>query len=186
MEKVPPEAFCWTSLLFSGAAGVILYFAQPQYFPAAALIASALLILRLLSDFMEKSTRVSSGLQKRANLLLTKLTDRLSDLSMLLGFAFWDSIRVHLVLLGIVSMLLVSYVGELSASVSGEENPGGLLCKSNRIVLLIFFCLVHFFRPDSTIAGYSVFEVMFLLFIPMASITLLQRLNAAFGKAPRV
>lgn len=185
LEKVPPETFSWVSLALSVSAGGLLYFAQAQYYPAAALPAALLLVLRLMSDSVEEMLCAQSDPSRTSNRFLIRLCARLSDLSILLGFAFWDSLRIHLVLLAIVSMLLVSYAGELGRSAGGQEATGGLLCKSNRLILIIFFCCVYLLRPNSTVAGYSVFEVMFVLFIPMASITLLQRMDSSLSRAPR-
>lgn len=181
MEKVPPEVFGWLSLGLSAGAGVLLYFAQAQYWPISALLASLLLILRLMSDSLEE-TLVTLADPNQVNHLSIRLLARLSDLSMLLGFAFWDSLRIHLVLMAIVSMLLVSYIAEVGRSLGAQNNGGGLLSQSNRIILLIFFCIVFLFKPNARIADYSVFEVMFALFIPLASMTLLQRMDSAISQ----
>jgi hypothetical protein len=180
-ESFPPEAFAWTSLALSAGAGALLYFAQPQYYPLAALPAVLLLLMRLLSDSFEELLVPSEAKDRNSAILMSGLCARLADLSMFLGFAFWDSLRIHLVLLGIVSMLFVSYVGELGRSVGAEDSLGGLLCKSNRVILLTFFCTVYLLKPNAWINDFSVFEVMFALFIPLASITLLQRMDRAIS-----
>ncbi len=180
-ESFPPETFAWASLALGGGAGALLYFAQPQYYPLAALPAALLLLMRLLSDSFEDILLSPAGQDNRSAILMGGLCARLADLSMFLGFAFWDSLRIHLVLLGIVSMLIVSYVGELGRSVGAEDSCGGLLSKSNRVILLIFFCTVYLLKPNAWINDFSVFEVMFALFIPLASITLLQRMDRAIS-----
>jgi hypothetical protein len=184
LEKVPPETFSWVSLALAAGAGALLYFAQAQYYPIAALPAALLLLLRLMSDSVEEILCAQADPNKVYNRFLIRLCARLADLSMLLGFAFWDSLRIHLVLLAIVSMLLVSYAGELGRAVGREEAVGGLLCKANRIILLIFFCIIYLLMPNSHVGAYSVFEVMFVLFIPLASITLLQRMDSSLSRPP--
>lgn len=183
LEKVPPEAFAYCSLFLSSVSGVLLYFAQAQYYPALVAVAALVLTLRFVSDSTEELLTMGAGTERPH--LISSLCARLADISMLLGFAFWDSLRIHLVLLAIVSMLLVSYVGELGRSQGATDCNGGLLCKSNRIILLIFFCMVYLLKPNSQIAGFSVFEVMFVLFIPLASLTLLQRTDAAIRQMKR-
>ena len=185
LEKVPSEAFSWLSLLLSLSAGVCTYFAQAQYYPAAALGAVLALTGRLLSDSMEEMLHTQITQERLSNQLLTRVCARLSDLSMLLGFAFWDSLRIHLVMFAIVSTLLVSYVGELGRAQGATDCGGGLLSKSNRIILLIFFCIIYLLKPNARIADYSVFEVMFALFIPLSSLTLLQRMDAALSQIRR-
>lgn len=176
LERVSPDVFAWLSLLFSASAGVLLYFSQIQFYPMAALAAALLLLLRLLTVSLEEM--LSASQTKTGNYLLARLCARLADLSMLLGFAFWDSIRIHLVLCALVSMLLVSYVAELGRTLGASDCSGGLLSKSNRIILLIFFSVVYVLKPNAGIADYTVFEVMFALFIPLASLTLLQRMDS--------
>ncbi len=193
LEKVPPESFAWISLLLSGSAGTLLYFTgtQQEWALAALLAALALLllVLRLVSDsFVEMLCENSEGESQsphQPNLLLIRLCSRLADISMLLGFAFWDSLRIHLVLCGIISMLLVSYVGEVARSMGADDSGGGLLCKNNRIILLVFFCVVYLLKPNARIVDFTVFEVMFAMFIPMASITLLQRMDSAIRQIRR-
>lgn len=181
-EKFPPEVFSWTSLALSGGAGVLLYLAQAQCYPLAALPAAVVLGLRLVSDSLAEIQYASMEEKSKANHLSRCLCARLSDLSMFLGFAFWDSLRIHLVLMAIVSMLLVSYIAEAGRSLGAEVGDVGLLSKSNRIILIIFFCIVYLLKPNASIADYSVFEVMFALFIPLASLTLLQRMDAAISE----
>lgn len=186
IEKVPAEAFSYLSLSLSCMAGALLYFAQAQYWPLAVLPAALILFLRLLSDSLQELlAAVPSEQNRQTSLLAVRLCDRLADLCMFLGFAFWDSLRVHLVLMAIVSMLLVSYIAEVARSLGAQECSGGLLCKPNRIILLIFFCFVYLFKPNARIADYSVFEVMFALFIPLASLTLLQRMGGAIEQMRR-
>lgn len=181
LENVSPEIFSWLSLLLSVGSGILLYFSQTNLNTLAAIPAAVLLMLRLISDSLEEML-VSGSEVKAGKHLLMSLSARLSDLSMLLGFAFWDSIRVHLVLLALVSMLLVSYAGEVGSSLGSKDCGGGLLSRSNRIILLIFFSIVYTVKPEATIADFSVFEVMFALFIPLASLTLLQRMDAIINK----
>jgi hypothetical protein len=178
LEKVPPELFGWLSLALSAGAGVLLYFAQAQLCPIAVLPAAIVLILRLASDSLGELCLPPEQVHS-ADYLSSSLCARLGDLSMLLGFAFWDSLRIHLVLMAIVSMLLVSYIAEVARSLGTQVASVGLLSQPNRIVLLIFFCIVYLLRPNARLADYSVFEVMFALFIPLASLTLLQRMDAA-------
>ena len=177
--NVSPELFSWLALGSSVAAGFILISAEKQ--PLLVLAVLPLMAVRLVAESIEQSLVESAD--TTAGLALTvRLCHRLSDLSIFLGLIFWDEIRPHLVLLAIVSMLLVSYVGEIGRSFGCNER-GGLLCRSNRIVLLMFFAVVYALKSHAMVAGYSVFEVMFVLFIPLASLTLLQRMDAIINHA---
>lgn len=173
--NVSPELFSWMALASSVGAGLLLFSAEKE--PALAFGVLPLMIIRLVTESIEQS--ILDGMKEvNPGLLLTvRLCHRLSDLSMFLGLVFWEQIRPHLALLAIVSMMLVSYVGEIGHGF-GRSERGGLLCKSNRIVLLMFFCVVYALRSKAEVYGYSVFEVMFVLYIPLASITLLQRMDS--------
>ncbi|MBX9567466.1 MAG: hypothetical protein K2X77_01165 [Candidatus Obscuribacterales bacterium] len=173
--NVSPELFSWMALAASVGAGFMLFAAEKE--PLMALAVLPLMVIRLVTESIEQSILVGMKDVNPGLLLTVRLCHRLSDLSMLLGLIFWEQVRPHLALLAIISMLLVSYVGEIGNGFGSSER-GGLLCKSNRIVLLMFFCVVYAFRSKAEVYGYSVFEVMFVLFIPLASITLLQRMDA--------
>ena len=173
--NVAPELFGWMALAASAGAAFFLFAAEKQ--PVMALGVLPMMAIRLIAESIEQSLLDGTKDVNPGLLLTVRLCHRLSDLSMLMGLVFWEQVRPHLSLLAIISMLLVSYVGEIGSGL-GRSNRGGLLCKSNRIVLLMFFCVVYALRSRAEIYGYSVFEVMFVLFIPLASLTLLQRMES--------
>lgn len=180
--NVSPELFSWAGLAASVGAGFILFAAEKQ--PLLALAIVPLMLLRLICESIEQSLADELKALSPGSLLTIKLCHRLSDLSMFMGLIFWEDVRPHLVLLALVSMFLVSYVGEIGHTF-GHSERGGLLCKTNRIVLLMFFSVVYALRSNSEVYGYSVFEVMFVLFIPLASLTLLQRMDAVINQFKR-
>lgn len=183
MTKVPPEFLSWVSLLASLGAGTLLFSANES--PVLAEFAVCLLALRLISDSIESNLVIDGENSAGYSPVVSKLIERLSDLVVFLSLAFWTEIRVHLVLLAVVCMLMVSYAGELGRAYGATDCNAGILAKTNRIVLLMLFSLVYGFKPHTNLGGYSVFEVMFVLFIPLASITLLQRLDRVLSKSDR-
>lgn len=171
-----PQGLSWISFFISFSAGTVLYASAEK--PELALFTIPLLAIRLILDAMEKVLLDQVGKPSASDILISKICGRLGDLSILFGFAFWEEIRVHLVLFAIASMLIISYVGELGRSLgASDSSSGGLLCQTHRLVFVMFFSAIYAIHPESQIMGFSVFEVMFVLFIPLASITLLQRLS---------
>lgn len=169
-----PEIFGWLSLTASLGAGALLYGSAENHW--LALVTVPLLAMRLLFDSMEGLLSSESKETTTYGTLLSRLCNRLADVSVFLGLSFWPDVRIHLALLALVSMLIVSYVGELGRSV-GADTSGGMLCKTHRTVLLIVFCMIYAAKPGVMLLGFSPFEVMFVLFIPLASLTMLQRLE---------
>ena len=55
-----------------------------------------------------------------------------------------------------------------------------VLGKADRMILLMVACVIYAAAPDRRLYNLSIFEIMFVLFIPLASITLLQRLDKIF------
>ncbi|MBY0545670.1 MAG: hypothetical protein K2W95_00110 [Candidatus Obscuribacterales bacterium] len=183
-KGVTPEALSWASLAASMIAGGLLYGAYQR--PWLGLIAAPILAIRLALDSLESISDNEHPDRSPYSRMLSRLCDRLADVSLFLGLTFWppDVMRVHLALLAIICMLIVSYVGELGRASGSTNHKGGMLSQSHRIVLLMFFCVVHAVRPGAIIAGFSTFEVMFALFIPLASITLIQRMDVLSDPTP--
>ncbi len=169
-----PETLSWSSLAASLLAGGMLYGAYDK--PWLALLAVPVLAARLALDSLESIAVMETSATPHSR-LLSRLCDRLADLSLFLGLTFWPDVRVHLAMLGIICMLIVSYVGECGRNCDVRNYSGGLLCQTHRVVLLMFFCIMHALRPGATLSGFSTFEVMFVLFIPLASLTLLHRMD---------
>lgn len=169
-----PEVLSWSSLAASLVAGGVLYGAHERAW--LALLAVPLLAARLALDSLESIAVAETNPPSYAR-LLSRLCDRLADVSLLLGLTFWPVVRVHLAMLAIICMLIVSYVGECGRNTGITDSTGGLLCKTHRVILLMVFCVLHALHPGATIAGFSTFEVMFALYIPLSSLTLLHRMD---------
>lgn len=175
-----PETLSWASLFASLVAGGLLYSAYEK--PWLALIVVPVLAVRLALDSLERIALEGSEGSDYSR-LISRLCDRLADVALLLGPTFWPDVRPHLAMLAIICMLMVSYVGECGRNCKVRDHSGGLLCQTHRVVLLMVFCIMHAVRPAATLAGFSTFEIMFALFIPLSSLTLLHRLDV-FNSEP--
>jgi CDP-diacylglycerol--glycerol-3-phosphate 3-phosphatidyltransferase len=176
---VPPDCITWVGLIVSLAAGALVYSSAEK--PWLALLAVPLLMTRLALNALDGMVAKQTGKARAAGEVINELADRLSDVSIFLALAFRPDIKPHLVLLAVVAMLMVSYVGVLGKAVGAERVTVGVLGKADRMMMLMVCCLVYAIVPDLQVYGYSIFEVMLVLFIPLASITLLQRLDRIFS-----
>lgn len=177
--NVHPDVLTWSALGVSLGAAAVLYSANET--PKLALAAVPLLLLRLALNALDGMVAKQTGKARAAGEVINELSDRLSDVAIFLSFAFWPEIKLHLVLLAIIAMLIVSYVGVLGKAVGANREYGGILGKADRMILLAVACLVYAIAPDRRLYNFSIIEVMFVLFIPLASITLLQRLDRIFA-----
>jgi phosphatidylglycerophosphate synthase len=177
--NVPPDCITWAALLVSLAAGALVYASSEK--PWMAVLAVPLLMGRLALNALDGMVAKQTGKARAAGEVINELSDRLSDVAIFLSLAFRPDIKVHLVLLAMVAMLMVSYVGILGKAVGAERVSSGVLGKADRMMMLMVSCLVYAVVPDLQIFGFSIFEVMLVLFIPLASITLLQRLDRIFN-----
>jgi phosphatidylglycerophosphate synthase len=178
--NVHPDVLTWSALGVSLGAGTLLYYAYER--PVLAVVAVPLLMLRLALNALDGMVAKQTGKARAAGEVINELSDRLSDLSIFLALAFWPDMKVLLVLLAIVAMLVVSYVGVLGKAVGAQRIYDGLLGKADRMILLMVACLLYALFPTQQFMGFSVMESMFVLFIPLASITLMQRLDKIFAQ----
>jgi CDP-diacylglycerol---glycerol-3-phosphate 3-phosphatidyltransferase len=186
--NVHPDVLTWSALGVSMLAAVLLYSAYEK--PWLAAVAVPFLLLRLMLNALDGMLAKQTGKARAAGEVINELSDRLSDVAIFLSFAFWPDIKLHLVLLAMIAMMIVSYVGILGKAVGAEREYGGMLGKADRMILLAVACIVFAIAPDRRLFNFNIFEIMFILFIPLASITLLQRLDRIFAaldgnKTPR-
>lgn len=179
LSNVPPDALTWAALGAALGAAALIYCSYER--PALAALAVPLLMIRLVLNAIDGMITDKSGSARAAAQVINDLSDRLSDVAIFLAPAFWPDIKVHLVLLGITAMLIVSYVGVLGKAAGAGRIHSGVLGKSERMIILMVACLLYPLFPEQKVFGFGIFEAMFVLFIPLASITLLQRLDKIFA-----
>lgn len=174
---VPADLVIWSSFFVSLGIGALLYLSyanNPWIFAAV-----FLLLIRMILDAVADLFIEASGPNRHNLLVLARLTDRLSDICILFCLGFRLNMRPNVLYLGMITVLVVSYAGILGRSDIARGAEGGILCKSNRHVLLMLVCLFAGFFPDASILDFNPFEIMLLAFVPLGTITLIQRLNDA-------
>lgn len=175
--SVSADLIIWSSFFVSIGIGALLYLSytnNPWIFAAVFLLA-----VRMVLDSVADILIEASGPNRHNLLVLARLTDRLSDVCIFFCLGFRLNMRPNILYLGMITVLVISYAGILGRADIARGAEGGILCKSNRHVLLMLTCLLSGFFPDALFWGLNPFEVMLLAFVPLGSVTLIQRLNDA-------
>lgn len=173
--NVHPDVLTWSALALSILAGVLLCNSSERPFLAVATV--PLLFARLALNALDGMLAQQTGKARAAGEILNEVSDRLADVAIFLGLTLSPAVDKLWGLLSIISILMVSYVGILGKAVATERVYIGILGKADRMIYLMVACLFYGLFPNWTFMGYSIFGLLLLLFIPLASITLLQRLD---------
>lgn len=173
--EVHPDVLTWSALGVSIAGGALLY--QAYDHPFLAVLVVPLLLIRLALNALDGMLAQQTGKARAAGEVLNEVSDRLADMAIFIGLILSPAVDKTWELLSLLSILMVSYVGILGKAVAGQRIYTGVLGKADRMIFLMIACLIYAVSPQWTFMGYSVFSVLLLLFIPLASITLLQRLD---------
>lgn len=173
--NVHPDVLTWSALGLSIVSGVLLFNSYDH--PFLAVLVVPLLFARLALNALDGMLAQQTGKARPAGEILNEVSDRLADVAIFLGLTLSPAVDKTWGLLSIISILIVSYVGILGKAVAGERVYIGVLGKADRMIYLMIACLIYGLAPNWTFMGNSVFGALLLLFIPLASITLLQRLD---------
>ena len=168
-------ALTWASLVLALGAGIAL--AWSYEFPILAVAAALLLVVHLILNTLSRMAAEQQGKAEPARQLVSEFSDRMSDVAILLGLTISPLVDKMVGLLVIICILMVSFVGVLGQALAGERIRLGVLGKAERTLLLAATCLFYAADPHFNFRGYTVFGILFLVFIPLASLTLLQRLD---------
>lgn len=178
LAHVPPDIFAWAELALSIACGLLLFLSFRN--PPLTILAVPCLLGRLALDAMFQMVNKKTEHRFAAREVLKEVSDRLGDVAVFLGATLPNHSDSMLGFLAIICMLMVSFVGILGKAAGVERIYIGVLGKYDRMLFLMVACVIYAMFPDFTFRGYSVFDLLFMLFIPLASITLLQRLDMIF------
>jgi archaetidylinositol phosphate synthase len=173
--NVHPDVLTWAALVVSIFAGVLLNISFDR--PWLALLAIPLLVARLILNALDGMVAHQTGKARAAGEVLNEVSDRLSDLAIFIGLTLSPVVDNTLGLLATLAILMVSFVGVLGKAVGAERVYSGVLGKADRLILLMIASLVYGLAPNFEVMGYSIFGAMLVLFLPLASITILQRLD---------
>jgi phosphatidylglycerophosphate synthase len=174
--NVPPDVLTWSALGLSIVSGVLLFSSYDHPWMAVATV--PLLVARIVLNTLDRMLTEQTGKSRPSREVLNEVSDRLGDVAIFLGLTLSPAVDNKVLgLLALIAVMMVSYVGMLGKAVGAERVYSGMLGKEERLMFLVIACLCYGLMPDYKFMQYSIFSMLFLLFIPLASITLLQRLD---------
>ena len=99
--------------------------------------------------------------------------DRLSDTIIFLGLAYNPTIPTNAAFIGLIALLLVSYMGRQAQALTKARMYGGILGRAGRHVILFVGALVTYVTPQAL--TYAIYII-----IVLSVITFLQRFKSTY------
>jgi len=169
LAAVPVAVLAGACILASPSVPVLLL--------AVPLLAAVRIVLNLIDGNMARRT----GKIHARGELYNEVGDRLADISFLAPVAFLPGASPQLVLFGVLTGVMASYVGITARAAGGERIYRGILSKPGRMALLCACCVVAFILGPGDTRTWAAFGP--LLFIGTA-LTLLERIVVAVRRLP--
>ncbi|MCI4344921.1 MAG: CDP-alcohol phosphatidyltransferase family protein [Thermoplasmata archaeon] len=192
-----PARISALSLLASVGAGVLALLARWEgpllFLPVAVLIFTGGVFDALDGEVARRTKRASL----RGD-FLDHVYDRYADVAILLGLAASGFVNPVLTLLGLVSLLLVSYLGTQAQAVGGGRAYGGLLGRADRLLLLTAVTFLEFDlslpwpwastapleRIQLAGVGFTVIDLAMVYFLVAGQLTVLLRARGIYAGLP--
>lgn len=173
---VSPDAITLAAIPVAIVAGACLLASPivPGLLLAVPLLATVRLVLNLLDGALARRT----GRSHPRGELYNELGDRLADVAFLGPVAFLPGASMPVVLLGVLTAVLASYVGIVARAAGAERIYRGVLSKPGRMVLLSV-CAVWAF-----VAGPVAWTVFGPALLIGTGLTLLERVRVAIRTLP--
>ena len=138
------------------------------------------LFVRIACNAMDGLVAQRTGKARAFGEVLNEGSDRLADVILLLGLGFTPLASLPLAALTTVTVLLSSYAGILGKAVGVGREYGGILGKADRMFWMGLTAIITWKMGLTKIhiAGFefrSAFDVMLAVFLPLAVVTMYQR-----------
>jgi phosphatidylglycerophosphate synthase len=147
------------------------------------LVIPLLLLLRITLNALDGMVAQATGKARPFGEVLNEVTDRLSDVAIILGIAISPLSSLTWGTPAAVAVLLSSYVGILGKAVGAGRQYGGILGKADRMLYLGLVCIVANFVGNPTLfrprgIPITLFDCLLLEFALAGVITSIQRVSA--------
>jgi CDP-diacylglycerol--glycerol-3-phosphate 3-phosphatidyltransferase len=147
------------------------------------LVIPLLLLLRITLNALDGMVAQATGKARPFGEVLNEVTDRLSDVAILLGLAMSPLSSLPFGTTAVVAVLLSSYVGVLGKAVGAGRQYGGILGKADRMLYLGLACIAAFFAGNPPLfrafgAPLTLFDCVLAAFTLLALITAVHRVTA--------
>jgi len=181
LEPIPPDWITIAGLLCSVLAAVLFQAAEENRW--LFLVIPLLLLLRIALNALDGMVAQATGKARAFGEVLNEVTDRLSDVAILLGLAFSPLSSLGWGAPAVAAVLLSSYVGILGKAVGAGRQYGGILGKADRMLYVGVACVAAFFVGNPALLrsggwSLSLFDCLLAAFALLALVTAVQRVAA--------
>lgn len=140
--RVSPDTVTLAAIPVAAVGGLALL-ASPTI-PAVLLIVPVVAGLRLLLNLIDGALARATGRSHPRGEVFNEVGDRLSDIALLAPVAFLPGAQREMVLLGVMTAVLASFIGVVSKTAGGQRLYRGVLSKPGRMALLAAFAILAF------------------------------------------
>ena len=174
--EVHPNTYTWTAFLLAVLAGYFYYLSMPILLILVSLATAMSAFFDALDGAVARIAKIAS---KRGD-LLDHVLDRYADIFILGGITFSAYCRPWLGFLGILGVLLTSYMGTQAQALGGKRDYEGILGRANRLAILVVVPLLYLFFSYAGIAitspySTNVIELAVVYFAVAGNLTAIQR-----------
>lgn len=131
--------------------------------PILLLAVPILVVVRILLNLIDGNLARRTGHIHPRGELYNELGDRLADVAFLAPVAFLPGAMPEVVLLGVLTGVLASYVGITARAAGGDRIYRGILSKPGRMALLIVCSAWAFVAGPEDTAAWAVFGPLLLI-----------------------
>jgi CDP-diacylglycerol--glycerol-3-phosphate 3-phosphatidyltransferase len=149
--------------------------------PVLLLVVPLLIVVRIVLNVIDGNMARRTGKIHPRGELYNEVGDRLADIAFLAPVAFLPGASPHVVLLGVLTGVMASYVGITAKAAGGERIYRGILSKPGRMALLAACCIVAFVLGPADTRAWAAFGPLLLL---GTAFTVLERVVVAIRRLP--
>jgi CDP-diacylglycerol--glycerol-3-phosphate 3-phosphatidyltransferase len=149
--------------------------------PVLLLAVPLLVVVRIVLNLIDGNMARRTGRIHARGELYNELGDRLADVAFLAPVAFLPGASPQVVLLGVLTGVMASYVGITAKAAGGERIYRGVLSKPGRMALLTACCIVAFALGPADTRTWAAFGPLLLL---GTGLTLVERVFVAIRRLP--
>ena len=197
-----PNTMTWLAFLFAILAGATFVATNVlgEYAVWALFLASSLIFFNAVFDALDgKVARLAKRESKRGD-FLDHVLDRYADFFIIGGITVSPFCDPWIGVLAILGVIFASYMGTQAQAVGIKRNYGGILGRTDRLVLLIFLPLIQMFLEavkligpshhfPLSVGGYSVnlsvIELLMIWFAIAGNTTAIQRAWSTWNELKR-
>jgi len=197
-----PNTMTWLAFVFAVLAGLTFVATNflGEYSTYALFLAASLILCNAVFDALDGKVARLAKRESRRGDFLDHVLDRYADFFIIGGITVSPFCYPWIGVLAILGVIFASYMGTQAQAVGIKRNYGGLLGRSDRLVLLIFLPLIQMFLemmkliPSShhfpvTVSGYtfqlSIIELLMVWFAIAGNATAIQRAWATWKELGR-